>query len=124
MDDYRHDLEFGLCGEKLASELLRLPVNTAKVEVKRDRKVSKTGNLAIEISLNGEPSGLTTTSAHWWVFVLSGDKFKDKVLIFIETGRLKKIVNKHKESEGTRHGGDGRQSELVIVPLSSIMKAN
>ena len=124
MTDYGHDLKIGLWGEKLVSKLLRLPVNTAKVEVKRDRKVSETGNLAIEISLAGEPSGLTTTSAHWWVFVLSGDKFKDKVLIFIETERLKEIVNKHKELKGTRHGGDGRQSELVIVPLSSIMNTN
>ena len=79
MTDYTHDLEFGLDGENLANELLSSPSDTAKVEVKRDRLVSQTGNIAVEISLNGYPSGLTTSTADWWAFLLSGDKYKDEV---------------------------------------------
>ena len=120
MNDYRHDLEFGLCGEKLASDLLCLPVNTAKVEVKRDRKVSETGNLAIEISLAGEPSGLMTSGAHWWAFVLSGDAFNDEIIIFVETQRLKNMVGKLFELNGSVSGGDGCQSQLVLVPLNGL----
>ena len=120
MADYRHDLEFGLEGEDLANELLRLPMNTAKVEVKRDRKVSETGNLAIEISLNGETSGLMTSSAHWWAFVLSGDAFNDEIIIFIETQRLKNMVGKLFELNGSVSGGDGWQSQLVLVPLNGV----
>ena len=119
MINFTHDLEFGEAGEELVRDLLSSSAFT--VEVKRDRLVSQTGNIAVEISYKHEPSGLMTTTADWWAFVLSGDEYKDEVIIFIQTKRLKKIVNKYKELNGTRRGGDGSTAELVLVPLPEIL---
>ena len=38
------------------------------VEVKQDMKSNFTGNLVIELEMNGKPSALSTTKAEWWVF--------------------------------------------------------
>ena len=38
------------------------------VEVKQDMRSNFTGNLVIELEMNGKPSALSTTKAEWWVF--------------------------------------------------------
>ena len=112
MVDFTHDLEFGEAGEELVRNLLSSSPFT--IEVKRDRLVSQTGNIAIEISYKHAPSGLMATTADWWAFVLSGDEYKDEIIIFIQTKRLKKIVNKYKKLNGSIRGGDGKTAELVL----------
>ncbi len=119
MVNFTHDLEFGKAGEELVRSLLSSSPFT--IEVKRDRLVSQTGNIAVEISYKDEPSGLMATTADWWAFVLSGDEYNDEVIIFIQTERLKKIVNEYKKLNGTKRGGDGQTAELVLVPLSEIL---
>jgi hypothetical protein len=45
-----------------------IPEIHKSVEVKADFKSNETGNVLIEIEMNGKPSALTTTKADWWVF--------------------------------------------------------
>lgn len=67
------DLEFGQEGENFVKELL---TGGKTVEVKRDRRWKETGNLYIETEcyFTGRQawasSGLTTTKAHYWAFVI------------------------------------------------------
>jgi hypothetical protein len=67
------DFTYGREGENLVEQLL---TNGRTVEVKRDRKWHKTGNLYIEVecwylkSQSWEPSGLSVTKADYWAFVL------------------------------------------------------
>jgi hypothetical protein len=67
------DFTYGREGETLVEQLL---TNGRTVEVKRDRKWHKTGNLYIEVecwylkSQSWEPSGLSVTKADYWAFVL------------------------------------------------------
>jgi len=67
------DFSYGRDGEKLVEQLL---TNGKTVEVKRDRKWHKTGNIYIEVecwyvkSQSWEPSGLSVTKAAYWAFVL------------------------------------------------------
>lgn len=121
MANFKYDLEFGEEGEGLVKNLILSDEST--VEVKRDRVVSETGNIAVEICYNGAPSGLTTTYAEWWAFVLSGDDYSDEVVIFIKTEKLKKIVSKYQRLHGTVRGGDRKQSELVLLPVSEMLDA-
>ncbi len=118
MVNFTHDLEFGEAGEEQVRNLLSSDPFT--VEVKRDHLVSRTGNIAIEISFKNAPSGIMTTTADWWAFVLSGYEYRDEVIIFIQTERLKKIVSKYKGLNGTTRGGDRDTAELVLVPLPEI----
>lgn len=39
------------------------------IEVKGDYKSAETGNLVIEVEMNGKPSALSVTRAKYWVFV-------------------------------------------------------
>jgi len=71
--DWDLDLAVGHAGEKLVEELL---TRGKKVEVKRDLKWMKTGNLYIETACwssrkeSWYASGISTTKADYWAFVL------------------------------------------------------
>ena len=79
VSNFSTDLIFGQEGEQLVEELL---TGGRSVEVKRDAKWVKTGNLYIETECYYRaknawgPSGVTTTRADYWAFVL-----EDMVLI-------------------------------------------
>ena len=47
---------------------LFIPELNQGVEVKQDMKSNFTGNLVIEVEMNGKKSALSTTKASWWVF--------------------------------------------------------
>jgi hypothetical protein len=74
VSDFSTDLIFGKEGEKLVEEIL---TGGYSVEVKTDRQWAKTGNLYIETDCYYQarrawgPSGITTTQANYWAFVLA-----------------------------------------------------
>ena len=55
-----------------------IPEIDTSVEVKKDFKSQYTGNVVVEILMNGEPSALSTTKADWWVFHLDDIRFVGK----------------------------------------------
>ena len=67
------DFQYGVDGEKLVSDLL---LGRKTIEVKRDRKWIKTGNIYIETECfftktnSWEMSGLSVTKAGYWAFVI------------------------------------------------------
>lgn len=109
------DLEFGLQGEKLVEELLK---TKSKVEVKTDRMADKTGNVAVEYTYKGLPSGIATTEADVWAFVL----YEGQVIIFIDTDRLKRLARKYFKLERNVKGGDDNQSMLILIPIEELTK--
>ena len=46
-----------------------VPEKKVGIEVKSDRASHKTGNVVIEDSYGGKPSGIETTKAAWWVYI-------------------------------------------------------
>lgn len=84
------DLRHGKDGENMVANLLSIET----VEVKNDRRWSETGNVYIETdcyyqnSMAWEPSGITTSKASHWAFVL------DDVAVILPLERLKKIVER------------------------------
>ena len=67
------DLAYGQQGELFVADI-RDGLRDGTVEVKRDAQFSRTGNLYVEYEClrqgRYQPSGLTTTEAKVWVFVL------------------------------------------------------
>ena len=112
------DLPFGEIGECMAKAILLS--QKVKVEVKRDEMVSETGNVAIEYECNGEKSGVAGTEAEWFVIVLSGEKYKDEVMVFIRTERLKQIAKTSYVKNVI--GGDGNRSKMLFVPVGQLLK--
>ena len=112
------DLKFGESYEYSLAKILSL----GKIEVKTVRgKWKKTGNIAIELMIQSNLSGLTITEADWWAHVLS---YRNKIesVILIPVPKLKKLV-KQLVKEGKARitmGGDDNASQLVLIPIKEI----
>jgi hypothetical protein len=82
------DLRAGLAGESKVADLLSLDT----LEVKTDRRWHETGNIYIETecwvraSQSWEPSGLRTTKATHWAYVL------EDCVVIVPTYRLKEAI--------------------------------
>jgi hypothetical protein len=91
--DFDIDLRYGQKGEVLVNSLLTAPIET--VEVKRDKRWKNTGNLFIEVWCWSDnksewyPSGLQTSKATHWAFVL------EEMTVIVPTDQLKKTVEKY-----------------------------
>lgn len=108
------DLSTGAFGEHKLSEIIK------KVEVKTDYKVSTTNNLAIEITKNNKPSGITTTISDWWAFILEGDKYDGEVIVMVSTDRLRGML---KECRSVTGGyDDWGSSSMMLLPLKDLFK--
>jgi len=69
-NDFKYDLEVGQVGEKYLGNILQ----SKKIEVKTDLQAHKTGNIFIEYYSRGKPSGISTSEADFYAFILSNEK--------------------------------------------------
>lgn len=92
---------------------------SGKHEVKRDFKVSDTGNIAVEFSCNGKASGLGSTKSPYWVYWLSGQEYQDEVAVVITASRLEKIAMAFGMPV---YGGDGNRSQMRLVPVRKLLE--
>ena len=119
---YDIDLEFGEKNEKSLEKILRF----GKIEVKTERDIwKKTGNICIEIRQNGNPSGLSTTSADYWAHILSFKNEIEGVLMFPIAelkSRLKQLILLKRVREVK--GGDDNTSDIILAPISTLILLN
>lgn len=112
------DFSYGSEGELLVNELL---TGGKKVEVKRDRKWKSTGRLYIEVwckstvSNQFEPSGLSTTTADYWAFVI------EETVLIVPTEVLKEVVKKYGWVASMNTSVNETKGYLISV--DNIMKA-
>lgn len=129
---FKDDLIFGQSGEDLVLAILSKKHPNAKrilgyskdgdidcgnflVEVKYDRRAIETGNLCVEHHFNGKESGILTSKARFWVFVLSPNE------IYLATPLLLQTLPR-KDIEFT-HTGNVMQAYLIkkeLVPVFSL----
>lgn len=114
-NDFRYDLEVGQEGERLVDALFK----SKRIEVKRDSWVGRTGNIAIEYESRGKPSGIATTEAEYWIIIFSRE-YEDKVMLVLETKRLKEVARKYLKDGSVKYMGDSNTSKAVLIPLSEI----
>jgi len=123
---FKSDLEFGKASEDVLERRLRhygydtfrSTTKSAdisyqvKVEVKSDRVWRTTGNVAVEYASSGVPSGISTTDADIYVYVLDGiDAFW-----YCGVGELKEYLKNIKTKKVK--GGDGERTSLILLTLS------
>jgi hypothetical protein len=106
--DFKYDLKTGVIGEKYLGRIL----SDKKIEVKTDFIASKTGNIFIEYMSRGKPSGISTTHADWYAFVLSND-----LIFLISSEKLKEKCRKYLKTKRDVVGGDNNSSKGIILPL-------
>ena len=109
------DLKYGQVREKQVSNIFA----NKKIEVKTERDWwEKTGNIALEYECNGKPSGISATQSDYWIHILAKGNKNHCMLVF-EVQRLKKIIDKYKDTY-TRMVGDGGRSKCVILPIKKL----
>tara|TARA_S200002703_G_scaffold154681_1_gene157904 strand:- start:122 stop:472 length:351 start_codon:yes stop_codon:yes gene_type:complete len=111
--DFRYDLKVGQLEEKWLAELLQ----SKTLEVKRDFKASQTGRVFVEFFCRGKPSGIATTEADHWAFILN-----DGIVIILPTERLKELVEEAQEKGKTISGGDSNVSQGALIKLERLVK--
>ena len=114
--DFQYDLKFGQEGETEIAKLL----NDSEIEVKRDRQTQQTGNVYIEYESRGKPSGIATTKASKWAYIL-----QDGCILIVDTELLKKALRyliKAKLCVKDIKGGDNNTSLGVLVNVERLME--
>lgn len=115
----RFDIDYavGLEGEEKVLNLLD-GIRLGTVEVKNDVRASDTGNLYIEFECRGKPSGIQTTEADAWAFVLGGGAS----VTIIPTNLLHYLYTQlldHKKYCREMNRG-ARPTKGVLLPLSKL----
>ena len=109
----------GKIGENFIETILEPEVS---VEIKTDIMASSTGNVYIEDTQNGNPSGLQTTKANLWSTVLVDDNKQPIATIIVTTERLREVlryneckyINKPKTSGGSATKG-------YLLPVTTLL---
>ena len=115
--DSRFDINLleGKLSESELSDILQT------VEVKKDYKTHKTGNIAVEFESRGKPSGIATTEAEWWAFVLGNKDFDNTVIMLLKTENLMKACRKYINTNRDVYGGDNDTSRMILLPLKDTL---
>lgn len=114
-NNFEYDLKFGQMKEKELGKIL----DDKPIEVKTDCKWKKTGNLAIEFKSRGKPSGISTTKAEYWAFILDANGFTEGVII-VPIEKLLIIAKYHYQKGNIVNGGEN--SDMVLVPITDLVK--
>jgi hypothetical protein len=85
-----------------------------RVEVKHDLRARETGNVAIEVECNGQPSGITTSQAAWWAIVVAGEAH------LVKTPDLRRLVTQG--GHPVVAAGDGMRSRVALVPIEELRR--
>jgi hypothetical protein len=108
------DVEYGMRGENYLLDVL----TTKRIEVKTDRIAHITGNVAVEYRYRGRPSGIATTEADYWAFLL----YDMTTIIMVPTEKLKAIAREKYKQDQITLGGDENASEMILIPVNELTK--
>jgi hypothetical protein len=100
-------------------------VEGIKGEVKNCFAVSRRGvsygKVFVEIISYGRPSGLSSTKADWWSFVLNGPRYRGEVVVSIKTDRLKRLAEQYPDSDPA---GQDKASIGKRIPVEDLVKGD
>lgn len=102
-DDGRYDISYTTpSGEKKTAE------------VKHDLQWNKTGNVAIEYRSRGKSSGISTSKADDWFYVLNQ-------VYGCKTGDLRAYLLQHWDRPRRVKGGDDKTSDLLLLKIDDFL---
>ena len=117
-NDFKYDLMLGQIKEKQVADILE----NKKIEIKTDYLAHKTGNIAIEYESRGKPSGIATTEADYYIYIIPHALIKDTMLI-LDVKELKKITRLYYKINRVCWMGDENTSMAVLIPIDRLFKA-
>ena len=114
-NDLKYDLKVGNLAEKNLNKLL----SGKNIEVKLDRWTQVTGNIAVEYMNRGKLSGISTSKADFWCFVIEIKGSQD-LMVMVETNKLREVARRYYDVGMTKRIGDNNMSDAVLIPLSEL----
>ena len=113
------DLEYGKVRESQVADMLQ----NSKIEVKSERDMwQRTGNIAIEYSSYGKPSGIEATESDYWFHNLCIGKETYATLVF-KTEVLKKLINSL-DYKRSVNGGDNFASRMYLLNIQKLFSSD
>jgi hypothetical protein len=115
-NDKKFDLQLSqaLIHERRLGEIFRTGVIELKTET---HQWEETGNIFIEYSHNGEPSGLAVTEAEYWMHELRR-KGHTLVYLMFPIERLRRLAKvAYRQGLYRELCGDGDRTKGVLIPL-------
>ena len=116
-NDFKYDLKVGQEAENELGKIL----SCKTIEVKRDSWTYKSGNIAVEFESRGKKSGIATSKAEWWAFVLSGG-YKDEIIVLIKDRKIRSLTTEYYIKGSVKEMGDNNTSKAVLIPIKEIFK--
>lgn len=113
-NSFSHDLDFGERAEDFINYIFS---DGKKIEVKYDRMAYITGNIFVEVYSRGKKSGISTTQASYWIFVID----KKDYAIIINVKKLKELCRQVHQVDGFANGGDDNTSQGLLIPIKLIL---
>ncbi len=114
-NDFKHDLRVGQLKEEALGDIF----NSSTIEVKYDQRAYHTGNIFVEYESRGKPSGLSTTEAEYYCYVLSsdiGDTFH-----LMKTSIIKNKCRAYFKTKRDTVGGDSNTSKGILLPIKELL---
>lgn len=108
--DFNYDLKIGQAKERELGKIF----NHCTVEVKNDLQALDTGNVFIEYSSRGKPSGISTSKADYYCFAF------EHTFHLIPTETLKEKCRKYINTSRDINGGDNNSSKGILLPITEI----
>jgi len=113
-NSFYYDLDFG---EKAEDWINQLFSDGKKIEVKYDRMAHKSGNVYVEYQSRGKKSGIATTQANYWIFIID----KKQAGIIVNVNKLKEICRIAYQLGHIVKGGDNDTSLGFLIPINQIV---
>tara|TARA_R110002020_G_scaffold232609_1_gene444106 strand:- start:20 stop:376 length:357 start_codon:yes stop_codon:yes gene_type:complete len=107
-NNFEYDLKLGQIKEKELGYIF----DNKTIEVKTDLKASETGRVFVEYESRGKPSGISTSKADYYCFVIS-----DFSYIIIKSKELKDKCRQLLNTELDVKGGDNNTSKGILLPV-------
>lgn len=93
-----------------------IPEIDTSVEVKKDFMSKYTGNVVVEVQMNGKLSALSTTKADWWVFHLDDEEF-----IFIKPDQIRDMIHRERLTPVEFVGKGDYASKIAYLVKKNIL---
>lgn len=116
--NFKYDLKRGQEAEEWFAGLL---TGGDSIECKRDFKAHKTGNVYVEYECRNKPSGIATTQAEYWVFIVGPDN-NDLRAYLTTTQRLRVLYQAAVDEGRVKRGGDGMRSMGALITVEDLVK--
>ena len=116
MTKFNNTFEWDLKVGQIAEQHLAAILEDAKIEVKRDMMAQRTGKVFVEYECRFNPSGIATSTADFWAFILNGQR-----IILIATGDLKRLARQAVKDGMIAKGGDDKASLGALVKLKDLV---